>query len=147
VSALLRTARAAPLTLPAEAGRGTTRALLGGFPLPLIALAALGVAVAPASRRTWYLVVAVCGLAPAMVLHHLPATQRYGYLAFPAVAVAAAEGVRWLTRPRTIPLLAGERPARIARLSAVVLVVLLAAGQAAADLWGWYAFALAFGGP
>ena len=147
VATLLRTARSAPLTLPAEAGRGTARALLGGFPLPLIALAALGVAVAPDSRRTWYLTIAVCGLAPAMVLHHLPATQRYGYLVYPAVALAAIEAIRWLTRPRTIPLLAGERRARIAGLSAVAVVVLIAAGQAAADLWGWYAFALGFGAP
>jgi hypothetical protein len=167
VMGLLRTAVAAPLTLPAEAGRGTTRALLGGFPLPLLPLAALGVLTAPAPRRTWYLAVAVCGLGPAMILHHLPATQRYGYLAFPAVALAAAEGVWWLAR--LLPWLAtassgiagaGRRADRPPAASAgrhevavrwatagLVVVGVAALLQANADLRGIYDFALAFGGP
>jgi hypothetical protein len=156
LAGLLQAARTAPLTLPAEAGRGTTRALLGGFPFPLLPLAALGAAAAPPSRRTWYLIVAVCGLAPVMLLHHIPATQRYGYLAYPAVALAAAEGLWWLALRHRSPSAgaapAGRRargsagPLRLATAGALLLGA-VALAQAVADLWGVHHFALAFGAP
>jgi hypothetical protein len=153
LAGLLRTALADPLSLPAEAGQGTTRALLGGFPFPLLPLAALGAATAPRSRRTWYLTVALCGLAPAMILHHLPATQRYGYLAFPAIALAAAEGLGWLAlgrRPLSVsPPPVPVEPSLTARwvMASVLILGAVALFQANADLWGRYDFALAFGAP
>ncbi|MDQ3699844.1 MAG: hypothetical protein M3442_02870, partial [Chloroflexota bacterium] len=138
VKGLLQTAVARPLRLPDEAGQGTVRALVGGFPLPTLPLAILGIVAASCARRRWYLTVLLCGLVPAMVLHHLPVTQRYGYLAFPAVYIAAVEGVTWIAgRSRR----AAWTVAGIAGLAGIQLV------QANADLVGVYRFALAFGGP
>lgn len=138
VKGLLQTAMARPLRLPDEAGQGSVRALAGGFPFPTLPLAVVGIVVAGHERRRWYLAVLLCGLAPAMVLHHLPVTQRYGYLAFPAVYIAAVEGVTWIARlsPR-----AGWTVAGVILLAGIQLL------QANADLFGVYGYALAFGGP
>jgi hypothetical protein len=92
-----------------------------------------------------------------MILHQVPATQRYGYLAFPAVYVAAAEGVSWLagrasrwTGLSRSP--GGSRSERTALLTPAAWtgagLILLAAAQlvqANADLAGVYRFAVAFG--
>ena len=114
------------------------RALAGGFPLPPLPLAIVGIVAARPERRRWYLAVLLCGLAPAMVLHHLPVTQRYGYLAFPAVYIAAVEGVTWIAR------LSPRAPWTVAGVTVLASIQLW---QANADLWGVYRYALAFGAP
>ncbi len=159
VHGLLQTALARPLLLPSEAGGGSARALAGGFSSPTLPLAALGIVLATPRRRRWYLAVALCGLAPAMILHHLPVTQRYGYLAFPAIYIAAAEGA-WRLAVRLGAPAAGRGATPAEALSspshpsqrrwAVALLGLVALAQlvqANADLWGIHRFALAFGAP
>ena len=152
-----------PALLPSEAGHGAVRALVGGFSLPLLALAALGVALARPRRRAWYLAVALCGLAPALVLHMIPVTQRYGYLAYPAIYVAAAEGAWWLAARTAVrddrqangaigPVV-GRPPSAVGRPPSAVpwalgaLLALFQLIQANADVLGSYRFALAFGAP
>ncbi|HEX2033140.1 MAG TPA: hypothetical protein VHS99_03060 [Chloroflexota bacterium] len=156
LTGILRVALHAPLELPGKAGESSLRALVGGFALPTLPLAALGVARAAPRRRQWYLAVAICGLAPVFVLHHIPVTQRYGYLAYPAVYLAAAEGAWWLAT--TLARRASFRNARDARpaprgapltwgIAALVLLAGIQLFQANADRWGMMHFALAFGGP
>lgn len=164
-----------PLLLPSEGGHGSMRGLVGGFYYPLLALAAAGVLHASPRRRQWYIATTLCGLFPVLVLHMLPVTQRYGYLSYPGVHLAAVEGAWWLaglaalawTRARAgRPLHADvnsppaprdqvrlERTAVArwlnGRLGWALLVALasLQIVQANADLLGIYRFALAFGGP
>ena len=152
VRQLTATALATPLRLPAAAGDQSVHALVGGYYYLVLALALVGTATAAPRRRQWYLAVAVCGLGPAFILHMLPPphlTQRYGYLAYPAIHVAAAEGAwlagRWAWRiGRRFARLGDGRAWQVAVAAGLVLVQLV---QANADLAGVYRFALAFGGP
>jgi hypothetical protein len=150
-----------PLLLPDAAGEHSVRALVGGYYYAVLALAAAGMVAAPPRRRAWYLAVALCGLGPAFVLHMIPVTQRYGYLAYPAIHVAAAEGAwrlgrecqRWLAAFATrvpVTLLRGAySPASVGcwAYGALALVVVIQLVQANADLWRVYHFSLAFGAP
>jgi hypothetical protein len=141
---LARLAVESPLLLPSAAGSGSLRALVGGFGPLVLALAAVGAALAAPRRRQWYVAVGVCGLVPVFILHMIPVTQRYGYLAYPAIYLAATEGLAWLAR------LASDGVRERRRLvMAVGAGVLVAAQlyQANADLLGDYRFALAFGAP
>jgi len=149
------TAVAAPLRLPAEAGITSVRALVGGYYYAVLGCAVVGVVAAPPRRRQWYLAVALCGLGPAFVLHGLPVTQRYGYLSYPAVHVAAVEGVLaigralangvrrvpWASRSSAWTRRAAWEPALLGALALAQVI------QANADLVGMYRFALAFGAP
>jgi hypothetical protein len=150
---LLQIAIHSPLLLPGEAGDHSARALAGGYYYAVLAVAVAGTVMAAPRRRAWYLAVALCGLGPAFVLHMLPVTQRYGYLAFPAIHVAAAEGAwslgrlarAWVARlAPALPL--GASPAAWG-WGALALLGAIQLAQANADLWGIYRFALAFGAP
>ena len=141
---LIRLAVTSPLLLPSAAGENAFRALMGGFNVPLLPLAALGVAVAAPRRRQWYVAVAACGLVPVLILHMIPVTQRYGYLSYPAIYLAATEACDWLSRQaaRRIGL---SRRAVLASLAGPLVALQLF--QANADLIGVYRFSIAFGGP
>jgi hypothetical protein len=156
VRQLADTALTTPLRLPSEAGDQSVHALVGGYYYLVLLCAVVGVAAAAPRRRQWYLAAAICGLGPAFVLHMLPPphlTQRYGYLAYPAIHVAAAEGA-WAAADlarrharRLLGLASGgwlDRTWQVAALTALALTQLV---QANADLVGIYRFALAFGGP
>ena len=144
VRVLGRLALAAPLLLPFAAGESSFRALFGGFGVLLLPLAALGVAVAAPRRRQWYVAAAVCGLAPVMILHMIPVTQRYGYLAYPAIYLAAAEATGWIAQQIAAVLRVPVRAALAACATALVAVQVF---QANADALGIYRFSLAFGAP
>lgn len=144
VRVLLKLALTSPLVLPLAAGENAFRALLGGFNVPLLPLAALGVMVATPRRRQWYVAVAACGLIPVLILHMIPVTQRYGYLAYPAVYLAATEACAWLSR-EVAGRLAFRGGAVFATLAGALVAVQLF--QANADLLGIYRFSVAFGGP
>ena len=144
VRVLGRLALAAPLLLPSAAGENALRALLGGFGMPLLPLAVLGAAVSASRRRQWYVAVGICGLVPVLILHMIPVTQRYGYLAYPAVYLAATEGLAWLAQLASAGAPERRRVVLAVGAGALVAVQLY---QANADLLGDYRFALAFGAP
>lgn len=144
VRVLARLAFTSPLVLPSAAGEHSFRALFGGFYVPLLPLAALGVMVATPRRRQWYVAVAACGLIPVLVLHMIPVTQRYGYLAYPAVYLAATEACGWLSREVAGRLALPSVAVFLALASTLVAVQVF---QANADLLGIYTFSVAFGGP
>jgi hypothetical protein len=135
-----------PLRLPAIAGSQSFHALMGNFNVPLLPLAALGYAVAAPRRRQWYAAITACGFAPALLLHQNPVTQRYGYLAYPAIYVAATEGIVWLGMHLQRWLATREvRGSPYAPWVIAAIVVAVQLIQANADLAGVYRFALAFG--
>ena len=144
VRVLSRLAITSPLLLPSAAGESSYRALFGGFSVPLLPLAVLGVVVAAPRRRQWYIAVAACGLAPVLLLHMIPVTQRYGYLVYPAIYLSAAEAIGWLARRMALVL---RVPARAAVWACAGVLVGVQLSQANADVFGVYRFSVAFGGP
>ncbi|MGI8423233.1 MAG: hypothetical protein ACR2NO_03835 [Chloroflexota bacterium] len=93
----------------------------------------------------------ICGASPAYILHHIPVTQRYAYLAYPAVYVAAVEGLRLSASllARLISHPAVSRHTARSILCVMLFVVMLAFQllRANADVFGEYGFVLAYGGP
>jgi hypothetical protein len=148
---LAQLALRSPLSLPGAAGDHTSLALVGGYYWLLVA-ALLGIVVAAPRRRAWYLAVALCGLGPVFVLHMIPVTQRYGYLSYPGVHIAAAEGAwfagmtLWRGVRRIAPAFAPGTSVAwgTATLGLLVAVQLV---QANVDLLGVYRYSLAFGAP
>lgn len=124
-------------------------ALVGGFYYPLLLAGLVGVVIARPRRQQWYAAVLAAGLAigvGASQIHSVASTPRFIYWVYPALYLAAAEGVWFLglrvgeavakQRSRKV---AGSGPIWIAR-GALASLVLFQLAVSLADVFGQYHF-------
>ena len=124
-------------------------ALVGGFYYPLLFASLVGIIVARPRRQQWYAAVLAAGLGAGVVASQIttaPFTPRYIYWVYPALYLAAAEGVwvlgrrvgwavtQWRSRDA-----AGSWPTGIAR-GALAALVLFQLAVSLADVLGQYHF-------
>ncbi len=123
--------------------------LVGGFYYPLLLAGLVGIIVARPRRQQWYAAVLAAGLSAGVVASQIttaPFTPRYIYWVYPALYLAAAEGVwvlgrrvgesvaQWRSRDA-----AGSWPTWIAR-GALAALVLFQLAVSLADVLGQYHF-------
>ena len=126
-----------------------TGALVGGFYYPLLLAGLVGVIVARPRRQQWYAAVLAAGLGAGVVasqIHTIALTPRYIYWVYPALYLAAAEGVWFLSRRVGEAVtqcraqnMVGRGPIWIAR-GALAALVLFQLAVSFADVFGQYHF-------
>ena len=123
--------------------------LVGGFYYPLLLAGLVGIIVARPRRQQWYAAVLAAGLGAGVVasqVHANPLNPRFIYWVYPALHLAAAEGV-WFLGRRVGGLVtqwrsrnaAGRWPIWIAR-GALTALVLFQLAVSLADVFGQYHF-------
>ena len=123
--------------------------LVGGFYYPLLLAGLLGIIVARPRRQQWYVAVLAAGLGAGVVASQItnaPFTPRYIYWVYPALYLAAAEGVWFLGRRVGAAVTqwrsrkgAGNWPTWVAR-GALTALVLFQVAVSFADVFGQYHF-------
>ena len=128
--------------------------LVGGFYYPLLLLGLVGIIVARPRRQQWYAAVLAAGLGAGVVasqVHAIPLPTRFIYWVYPALYLAAAEGVwflgrwvgeavtQWRSRNAAGRPTAGSWPIWIAR-GALATLVLFQLAVSLADVLGQYHF-------
>lgn len=123
--------------------------LVGGFYYPLLLLGLVGIIVARPRRQQWYAAVLAAGLGAGVIanqVHLNPLATRFIYWVYPALYLAAVEGVwflgRWVgavvTQMRSRKG-AGNWPTWVAR-GALTALVLFQVAVSFADVFGQYHF-------
>ena len=128
--------------------------LVGGFYYPLLFAGLVGIVVARPRRQQWYAAVLAAGLGAGVVasqVHSIPLPTRFTYWVYPALYLAAAEGVwflgrrvgeavtQWRSRNAFGGPVAGSGPIWIAR-GALATLVIFQLAVSLADLFGQYHF-------
>ena len=128
--------------------------LVGGFYYPLLFASLVGIIVARPRRQQWYVALLAAGLGAGVVasqIHITPAASRYIYWVYPALYLAAAEGVwflgrrvgeavtQWWSRKAFGGPFTGSGQTWIAR-GALAALVLFQLAVSLADIFGQYHF-------
>ena len=128
--------------------------LVGGFYYPLLFSSLVGIVVARPRRQQWYAAVLAAGLGAGVIASQItmaPFTPRYIYWVYPALYLAAAEGVwflgrrvggavtQWRSRDAAGRPTAGSWPIWIAR-GALATLVLFQIAVSLADVFGQHHF-------
>ena len=128
--------------------------LVGGFYYPLLFAGLVGIIIARPRRQQWYAAVLAAGLGAGVAasqIHDTPAVSRYIYWVYPALYLAAAEGVwflgrrvgaavtQWRPRDAAGRPTARKWPLWVAR-GALVTLVLFQLAVSLADVFGQYHF-------